>query len=61
VNPAAADLAPEAALLQANHHDNPAARSLALLAALARREPATLQVAAGPSLSLDMEIVPWPN
>jgi hypothetical protein len=59
VNRAAAELAPEPALLQANHRDNPAARSLALLVALARREAAALQVAAGPSLSLDLEIVPW--
>ena len=52
-----AQLAPEPALLHANHQDNPAARSLPLLIALLRREPATLQVAAGPQLRLKMEIL----
>jgi hypothetical protein len=49
-------LAPEPALLHANHKDNPAARSLPLLTALLRREHATLQVAAGPQLTLELEI-----
>jgi len=49
-------LAPEPALLHANHQDNPAARSLPLLAALARRAATTLQLAAGPQLILEMEI-----
>jgi hypothetical protein len=51
-----AQLAPEPALLHANHRDNPAARSLPLLAALARREAATLAACAGPQLTLELEI-----
>jgi len=52
----AAELAPSATLLQASHCDNPAARSLPLLAALARRESGVLQVAAGSSAGLEVEI-----
>ena len=58
---AAAELAPEPALLQAAYRDNPAARSLPLLTALARREPRTLMLAAGAQLNLRMEILPWPK
>jgi len=56
---AASELAPEPALLHANHRANPAARSLPLLAALARRSSTTLRLSAGPQLSLEMEISPW--
>jgi hypothetical protein len=56
VQPQPAQLAPEPELLQANHLDNPAARGLPLLAALSRREPGALQIAAGPQLSLHTEI-----
>jgi len=49
-------LAPEPALLHANHKDNPAARSLPLLVALLRRERTILQLAAGPQLTLEVEI-----
>ena len=49
-------LAPESLLLQACHRDNPAARSLPLLAALARRAPCSLAACAGPDLELHMEI-----
>jgi len=52
----APELAPSATLLQASHRDNPAARSLPLLAALARRESGVLQVAAGSSAGLEVEI-----
>jgi len=52
----AAMLAQDAPLLQANPTDNPAARSVPLLAALARRETATLAAGAGPQLILEMEI-----
>jgi hypothetical protein len=50
------ELAPAPAVLQANHRDNPAARSLPLLVALARHEPVTLQLAAGPRLGIEAEI-----
>lgn len=49
-------LAPEPALLHANHKDNPAARSLPLLSALLRRERTIVQLAAGPQLTLEVEI-----
>jgi hypothetical protein len=49
-------LAPVPPLLHASHAGNPAAASLPLLAALARREPCTLGLAAGPALSLNLEI-----
>lgn len=52
----AAQLAPEPALLHANHRANPAARGLPLLRALARREPTALSLGAGPQLLLEMEI-----
>ena len=52
----APELAPDATLLQASHRTNPAARSLPLLTALARREPGLLQVAAGSSAGLEVEI-----
>ena len=54
-------LAPEPALLHAVHGDNPVARSLPLLAALARREGQTLALQAGPRLYLELEISPWLN
>jgi hypothetical protein len=56
---APAQLASESGVLHANHRDNPAAASLPLLTALARGEPASLQLAAAPCLSLDMEIMLW--
>jgi Beta-ketoacyl synthase, N-terminal domain len=58
---AVAELAPEASVLHAAYRDNPAARSLPLLTALARREPRTLMLAAGAQLNLRMEILPWPE
>lgn len=51
-----ATLAPMPPLLHASHAGNPAAASLPLLAALARRKTAALRIAAAPSLHLDMEI-----
>jgi hypothetical protein len=54
----AAELAPDAGVLQALHRDNPAARSLPLLRALARRERCTLMLGAGTELNLHMEILP---
>jgi Beta-ketoacyl synthase, N-terminal domain len=53
---AAAELAPEADVLHASCRGNPAARSLSLLTALARRTPGTQLLAAGPALNLRMEI-----
>ena len=44
-------------LLHANHVGNPAAASLPLLAALARREPGCVSLAAGPALSLNLEVL----
>lgn len=58
-HPAEAELAPGASVLHASHHDNPAARSLDLLQAIARKQPGRVRVAAGPRLSLDVEILPW--
>lgn len=49
-------LAPAPPLLHASHAGNPAAASLPLLAALARRESAALRIAASPSLYLNVEI-----
>jgi len=54
-------LAPEPALLHAVHSDNPAARSLPLLVALAGAERQTLTLQAGPRLYLQLEISPWLN
>jgi hypothetical protein len=51
------ELAPETGVLHASYRDNPAARSLPLLTALARREPQTLMLAAGAQLNLRMEIL----
>ncbi|MDR3387108.1 MAG: beta-ketoacyl synthase chain length factor [Rudaea sp.] len=56
---AVAELAPEASVLHASYRDNPAARSLPLLTALARRESCTQVLSAGPQLNLRMEILPW--
>ena len=53
---AAAELAPEADVLHASLRGNPAARSLPLLTALARRTPGTQWLSAGPALNLRMEI-----
>ena len=58
---AAPELALEAAVLHALYRANPAARSLPLLSALARREPCTLTLAAATQLNLCMEISPWPT
>jgi hypothetical protein len=58
-NPSTAELASGASVLHASHCDNPAARSLGLLQAIARKEPGVVRVAAGPQLMLDMEILPW--
>lgn len=52
-----ARLAQDASLLHANNCHNPAARSLPLLATLARREAKTLFAGAGPQLTLEMEIL----
>jgi len=54
-------LAPEPALLHAVYGDNPAARSLPLLVALARGDRQTLTLQAGPRLYLELEISPWLN
>ena len=54
-------LAPEPALLHPVHGDNPVARSLPLLVALARRERQTLGLQAGPRLYLELEISSWLN
>ncbi|HSC10335.1 MAG TPA: beta-ketoacyl synthase chain length factor [Rhodanobacteraceae bacterium] len=54
-------LAPEPALLHAVHGDNPVARSLPLLAALARGEGQAFTLQAGPRLHLQLEISPWLN
>ncbi len=51
------ELAPETGVLHASYHDNPAARSLPLLTALARCKPQTLMLAAGAQLNLRMEIL----
>ena len=53
----AAELAPEADVLHASYRDNPAARSLPLLTALARRTPARQLLPAGATLNLRMEIL----
>lgn len=57
--PTSAELASGASVLHASHHDNPAARSLGLLQAIARKEPGVVRVSAGPRLMLDVEILPW--
>jgi hypothetical protein len=57
----AAALAPEAALLHAVYEENPAARALPLLIALARKERRSLALQAGPRLYLELEISPWLN
>ena len=56
VGDGATTLAPVPALLHASHAGNPAAASLPLLDALARREPAALRIAISPSLNLHLEI-----
>ena len=53
----AAKLAPDAALLQSVDPGNPAMQSLPLLRALARGVPTALTIAAGPFLSLHVEMV----
>ena len=53
------ELAPAAAVLHALHRENPAARGLPLLQAIARKEPGVIRIAAGPRLMLDVEILPW--
>ena len=58
-SPSSAELASDASVLHASHHDNPAARSLGLLQAIARKEPGVVRVPAGPHLMLDVEILPW--
>lgn len=52
----AAPLAPHAGLLHASYATNPAARSLPLLAALARRQHEVLAVEVAPDLQFAMEI-----
>ena len=54
-------LAPEPALLHAVCSDNPVARSLPLLVALARGERQALALQAGPRLYLELEVSPWLN
>lgn len=56
VGDGATTLAPVPPLLHASHAGNPAAASLPLLTALARRESVALRVAAAPSLHLHLEI-----
>jgi hypothetical protein len=60
-HPSPAVLAPEPALLHAVCRDNPLARSLPLLVALARGEGQALALQAGPRLYLELEISPWLN
>jgi hypothetical protein len=55
------ELAPAAAVLQPSHRDNPAAYGLPLLTALARGEAQTLALAAGPNMSLHLEVSTWQN
>jgi len=59
--PSCPALAPEPALLHAVHSDNPVARSLPLLVALAGGEGQTFTLQAGPRLYLELEISPWLN
>jgi hypothetical protein len=54
-------LAPEPALLHAVSGDNPLARSLPLLVALARGQGQAFALQAGPRLYLELEISPWLN
>ena len=54
-------LAPEPALLHAVCSDNPVARSLPLLVALARGDRRALALQAGPRLYLELEVSPWSN
>jgi hypothetical protein len=56
---ATAELASGASVLHASHKDNPAARSLGLLQAIAQKRPGVVRVPAGPRLMLDVEILPW--
>lgn len=49
-------LASGASVLHASHHENPAARGLDLLQAIARKQPGVVRIAAGPRLMLDVEI-----
>jgi hypothetical protein len=51
-----AGVAPPPSLLHPSHADNPAARSLPVLAALARQAHAGVELAAGPALALNVEI-----
>jgi hypothetical protein len=51
-----ARLASGASVLHASHQENPAAQGLAILQALARKEPGEIRVAAGPRLMLVVEI-----
>jgi hypothetical protein len=53
------ELASAASVLHAVHRENPAARSLPLLQAIARKESGVVRVAAGPRLTLDVEILSW--
>jgi hypothetical protein len=55
------ELASAASVLHAVHRENPAARSLELLQAIARKESGVIRIAAGPRLMLDVEIVSWPT
>ncbi|MEP6484699.1 MAG: beta-ketoacyl synthase chain length factor [Rudaea sp.] len=52
-------LASGRSVLHASHHENPAARGLDLLQAIARKESGVIRIAAGPRLVLDVEILPW--
>jgi len=61
VQPQPEVLAPEPALLHAVHGDNPVARGLPLLVALAGGEGQTFTLQAGPRLYLELEISPWLN
>jgi hypothetical protein len=58
---AAAELAPDSAVLHALHRDNPAAYGLPLLAALALGEERTLVLPAGSRMNLNLEVSTWQN
>jgi len=54
-----AELAPSAPLLHAVYQENPAARCLPLLSALAEPAARTFQLSAGPQLTLHTEVGLW--
>ena len=59
LRPGTAALAPAPALLQAVYQENPAARCLPLLSALAEPAARTFELSAGPQLTLHTEVGLW--